>query len=328
MALKTIVETVRDTLAAELARDERVIVLGEDVGAKGGVFKATEGLLSRFGDDRVIDTPLAEDGIVGVAIGAALNGMRPVAEIQFADFIYPAMDQIISEAARMRYRTNGALGCPLVIRAPYGGGVHGALYHSQSLEAFFFHVPGLKICAPATPADAKGLLSAAIRDDDPVLFFEHKRLYRSIKADVADGEFVLPIGQAEVKRSGDDLSIITYGAMLHLALEAAERLAQEDGVSAEVLDLRSLLPLDREAIAATVHKTSHALVLHEDTHTGGIGAEVAAFLAEELFDDLDAPIVRLTAPDVPAMPYNHQLEQAFLPQIDDVLAAARRLAAY
>jgi len=238
------------------------------------------------------------------------------------------MDQIISEAARMRYRTNGAFGCPIVIRAPYGGGVHGALYHSQSLEAFFFHVPGLKICAPATPSDTKGLLSAAIRDEDPVLFFEHKKLYRSIKADVADGDYVLPIGQADLKRPGDDLSIITYGAMLHLALQAAERLAREESISVEVLDLRSLLPLDREAIAATVHKTNRALILHEDTHTGGVGAEVAAFLAEELFDDLDAPIVRLTGPDVPAMPFNHTLEQAFLPQLDDVLEAVRRLAAY
>lgn len=328
MAVKTIVETIRDTLAEEMARDERVIVLGEDVGAKGGVFKATDGLLGRFGEDRVIDTPLAEDSIVGVAIGAALNGLLPVAEIQFADFIFPAMDQIISEAARMRYRTNGTFGCPLVIRAPYGGGVHGALYHSQSLEAFFFHVPGLKICAPATPTDAKGLLATAIRDEDPVLFFEHKRLYRSVKADVADGDLVLPIGQADLKRTGDDLSIITYGAMLHLALQAAERLAQDDGISCEVLDLRSLLPLDREAIAATVHKTNRALILHEDTRTGGVGAEVAAFLAEELFDDLDAPIVRLTGPDVPAMGYNHLLEKAFLPQLDDVLASIRRLAAY
>ncbi len=328
MAVKTIVEAVRDTLAEEMARDERIIVLGEDVGAKGGVFKATDGLLGRFGEERVIDTPLAEDSIVGVAIGAALNGLLPIAEIQFADFIYPAMDQIISEAARMRYRTNGAFGCPLVIRAPYGGGVHGALYHSQSLEAFFFHVPGLKICAPATPADAKGLLAAAIRDEDPVLFFEHKRLYRSVKADVADGDLVIPIGRADLKRTGDDLSIITYGAMLHLALQAAERLARDDGISCEVLDLRSLLPLDREAIAATVHKTNRALILHEDTRTGGVGAEVAAFLAEELFDDLDAPIVRLTGPDVPAMGYNHQLEKAFLPQLDDVLATIRRLAAY
>src|SRR5579884_3315997 len=328
MAVKTFVETIRDTLAEEMARDERIIVLGEDVGVKGGVFKATDGLLSRFGEERVIDTPLAEDSIVGVAIGAALNGLLPVAEIQFADFIYPAMDQIISEAARLRYRTNGAFGCPLVIRAPYGGGVHGALYHSQSLEAFFLHVPGLKICAPSTPAETKGLLTAAIRDEDPVIFFEHKKLYRSIKADVPDGEYVLPIGKADLKRSGDDLSIITYGAMLHLALEAADQLAQQDGVSVEVLDLRSLLPLDREAIAATVHKTNRALILHEDTRTGGVGAEVAAFLAEELFDDLDAPIVRLTGPDVPAMGYNHRLEEAFLPQLDDLLAAVRRLAAY
>src|SRR5579883_2469703 len=253
MAMKSLLEAVRDTLDAEMERDERVIILGEDVGTKGGVFKATEGLLDKFGSDRVLDAPLGEDSIVGVAIGAALNGMRPIAEIQFADFIFPAMDQIVSEAARMRYRTNGAFACPIVIRAPYGGGVHGALYHSQSLEAFFFHVPGLKICAPATPADAKGLLTAAIRDEDPVLFFEHKRLYRSVKAEVADGDFVLPIGRAEVKRDGKDLSVITYGAMLHLALEAAERMAVEDGTSVEVLDLRSLLPLDREAIAATVH---------------------------------------------------------------------------
>jgi 2-oxoisovalerate dehydrogenase E1 component beta subunit len=327
MALKTIVETVRDTLHEEMARDASVIVLGEDVAAKGGVFKATDGLLRDFGDDRVIDTPLAESGIVGVAIGASLNGTRPVAEIQFADFIWPAMDQIVSEAARMRYRTNGAFGCPLVIRAPYGGGVHGALYHSQSVEAPFFHVPGLKICAPSSPADTKGLLAAAIRDDDPVLFFEHKKLYRAFKGEVPEGEYLVPIGQAEVKRAGDDLSIITYGAMLYLALEAAERLAAK-GISVEVLDLRTLLPLDREAIAATVHKTNRALILHEDNRTGGIGAEISAFLAEELFDELDAPIVRIAGPDVPAMPFNHLLEKAFLPQLDDLIAAVRKLAAY
>ena len=327
MAIKSLLEAVRDTLAAEMERDERVMILGEDVGAKGGVFKATEGLLDRFGGDRVLDAPLAEDSIVGVAIGAALNGMRPIAEIQFADFIFPAMDQIVSEAARLRYRTNGAFGCPLVIRAPYGGGVHGALYHSQCVEAMFFHVPGLKICVPATPADAKGLLAAAIRDDDPVLFFEHKRLYRSIKGEVPEGDHVVPIGQAEVKRAGSDLSLITYGAMLHLALDAAEQAAGY-GVSVEVLDLRSLLPLDRAAIAATVHKTNRALILHEDTRTGGVGAEVAAFLSEELFDELDAPVVRITAPDVPAMPYSHRLENAFLPNLDDVLAAIQRLAAY
>ena len=327
MAIKSLLEAVRDTLAAEMERDERVFLLGEDVGAKGGVFKATEGLLDRFGSDRVLDAPLAEDSIVGVAIGAALNGMRPIAEIQFADFIFPAMDQIVSEAARLRYRTNGAFGCPLVIRTPYGGGVHGALYHSQCVEALFFHVPGLKICAPATPADAKGLLAAAIRDDDPVLFFEHKRLYRLIKGEVPEGDYVVPIGQAEVKRTGSDLSLITYGAMLHLALDAAEQ-AAVSGISVEVLDLRSLLPLDRAAIAATVHKTNRALILHEDTRTGGVGAEVAAFLSEDLFDDLDAPVVRLTAPDVPAMPYNHRLEGAFLPNLDEVLSAIQRLAAY
>jgi 2-oxoisovalerate dehydrogenase E1 component beta subunit len=327
MAIKTLIEAVRETLADEMARDERVILLGEDVATKGGVFKVSDGLLDRFGEDRVIDTPLAEGGIIGVAVGAALNGMRPIAEIQFADFIWPAMDQIVSEAARMRYRTNGDFGCPLVIRTPYGGGVHGALYHSQSIEAMFYHVPGLKICAPATPADAKGLLTAAIRDEDPVLFLEHKRLYRLIKGEVPAGEHLVPIGKAEVKRTGDDLTIITYGAMLHLALEAAEQLARE-GISAEILDLRTIAPLDRDAIAASVQKTSRALILHEDTRTGGVGAEISAFLSEELFDSLDAPIVRVTAPDVPAMPYNRGLEQAFLPQLDDLLTAVRRLAAY
>jgi 2-oxoisovalerate dehydrogenase E1 component beta subunit len=327
MAVKTLLETVRDTLAEEMRRDESMILLGEDVGRKGGVFKATDGLLDQFGEERVVDAPLAEGGIVGVAIGAALNGLRPVAEIQFADFIWPAMDQIVSEAARMRYRTNGDAGCPLVIRTPYGGGVHGALYHSQSIEAFFAHVPGLKVCAPATPADTKGLLSAAIRDPDPVLFLEHKRLYRSVKGEVPEGEYLVSIGQAEVKRSGDDLSIITYGAMLHLALEAAEQLASE-GISAEVLDLRTIAPLDREAIASSVKKTNRALVLHEDTRTGGVGGEVAAFLAEELFDDLDAPVVRIAPPDVPAMPYNHTLEAAFLPSLDQLLGAVRHLAAY
>jgi 2-oxoisovalerate dehydrogenase E1 component beta subunit len=320
-------EAVRDTLAEEMRRDERVILLGEDVGRKGGVFKATDGLFEEFGENRVVDAPLAEGGIVGVAIGAALNGLRPVAEIQFADFIWPAMDQIVSEAARLRYRTNGDAGCPLVIRTPYGGGVHGALYHSQSIEAFFAHVPGLKVCAPATPADTKGLLSAAIRDADPVLFLEHKRLYRSIKGEVPDGEHLVPIGKADVKRAGDDLSILTYGAMLHLALEAAEKLASE-GISAEVLDLRTIAPLDLEAIAKSVHKTNRALILHEDTRTGGVGGELAAFLAEELFDDLDAPIVRVASPDVPAMPYNHGLEAAFLPSLEGLLAAVRRLAAY
>jgi 2-oxoisovalerate dehydrogenase E1 component beta subunit len=320
-------ETVRDTLAEEMRRDERIVLLGEDVGTKGGVFKATDGLIALFGEERVIDAPLAEGGIVGVAIGAALNGLRPVAEIQFADFIWPAMDQIVSEAARMRYRTNGEASCPIVIRTPYGGGVHGALYHSQCIESIFAHVPGLTICAPATPADTKGLLSAAIRADDPVLFLEHKRLYRMAKGEVPDGQYVLPIGLADVKRPGDDLSVITYGAMLHLALDAAEKLAGE-GVSVEVLDLRTIAPLDRETIATSVSKTNRALILHEDNRTLGVGGEIAAFLAEELFDSLDAPIIRVTAPDVPAMPYNHVLETAFLPSLDGLLTAARKLAAY
>ncbi|MBI2942187.1 MAG: alpha-ketoacid dehydrogenase subunit beta [Chloroflexi bacterium] len=327
MAVKNIVESVRDTLGEEMARDERVIVIGEDVGVKGGVFKATAGLVERFGEERVIDAPLAESSIIGVAIGAALNGLRPVAEIQFADFIYPAMDQIVSEAARLRYRSNGAFGCPIVIRVPFGGGVHGALYHSQCVEALFFHVPGLKIAVPSTPADTKGLLATAIRDEDPVLFFEHKKLYRRVRGEVPDGEHTLPFGQAEVRRPGDDLTIITYGAMVHVALEAAEQLARES-VAAEVIDLRTLVPLDKQTVADSVMRTSRAIVLYEDNRTGGVGAEIAAILAEEFFEHLDAPIVRVAAPDVPAIPYSTPLEEAFLPNVAGVVAAARRLVAY
>jgi len=327
MAIKTVIEAVRDTLLEEMQRDERVIVLGEDVGRNGGVFRATDGLWSKFGDDRVIDTPLAESSIVGIAIGAALNGLRPVVEIQFADFIHSAMDQIMSEAAKIRYRSNGAFGCPLVIRAPYGGGIHGALYHSQSVEALFFHVPGLKIVMPSTPYDTKGLLKTAIRDDDPVLFFEHKRTYRHIKGEVPDEGFAIPLGVADIKREGTSLTIITYGAMVHEALAAAEDLAGE-GIDAEVIDLRTLQPLDKATILNSVKKTSKAIVLHEDNKTGGVGAEIAAILAEELFEFLDGPIVRVAAPDVPAVPYSPPLEEAFLPNRGWVVEAARRLAAY
>lgn len=326
MAVKTLIEAIREALYEEMRRDERVIVLGEDVGVKGGVFRATEGLLREFGEPRVIDTPLAESAIVGVAIGAALNGLRPVAEIQFADFIHPAMNQIMNEAAKLRYRSNGAWGCPIVIRAPYGAGVHGGLYHSQSLEALFCHIPGLKVVVPSTPHDAKGLLKTAIRDEDPVLFFEHKRYYRRIKGEVPEQEYTVPLGVAEVKRPGDDLSLITYGGMVHTALEAAEALAQE-GISVEVLDLRTLVPLDKEALAASVKKTNKAVILHEDTKTGGFGAELAAILAEELFEDLDGPVVRVAAPDTP-VPYSPPLEEAFIPQVEDVVAAVRKLAAY
>jgi 2-oxoisovalerate dehydrogenase E1 component beta subunit len=325
MATKTVIEALRDALHDEMQRDERVLVMGEDV-EEGGVFRATEGFLAEFGSGRVIDTPLAESVIVGVAVGAALNGMRPVAEIQFADFIYPAVDQIVSEAARMRYRSNGAFICPMVIRAPCGGGIHGALYHSQNVEALFAHVPGLKVVTPSTPHDAAGLLKAAIRDDDPVLFFEHKKAYRSIKGEVAEQDYVLPIGKANVVRQGKDISIFTYGLAVHQCLEAAEALTQE--VSVEVVDLRTLAPLDKEAILGSVRKTGKALIVHEDNLTGGIGGEVAAIIAEEAFDYLDGPVLRLAMPDVPAVPYSPPLEEYCLLNPDKIAAAIRKLAGY
>jgi 2-oxoisovalerate dehydrogenase E1 component subunit beta len=327
VAVKTLIEGVREALAEEMARDERVWVLGEDVGKKGGVFLATEGLYAEHGEARVLDTPLAESCIVGVAIGAALNGLIPVAEIQFADFIHPAFDQIVSEAARIRYRSNGDWSCPIVIRAPFGGGVHGGLYHSQSVEAFYAHVPGLKVVIPSTPEDAKGLLKAAIRDPDPVMFFEHKKAYRLIKGEVPDGDFVTPIGPAAVRREGTSLTCVAWGLMVHQCLQAAEAVAA-DGISAEVVDLRSLRPLDRETILRSVEKTARAMVVHEDNLTGGFGAEVAAIVAEEAFEHLDAPVTRVAGPDVPAMPFNHPQEDAFLPNPEKIAAAMRRLAAY
>jgi len=325
MATKTVIEALKDALHEEMQRDERVLVMGEDV-EEGGVFRATEGFLADFGPGRIIDTPLAESLIVGVAIGAALNGMRPVAEIQFADFIHPAMDQIVSEAARMRYRSNGAFSCPMVIRAPSGGGIHGALYHSQNVEALFAHVPGLKVVAPSTPHDAAGLLKAAIRDDDPVLFFEHKKTYRSIKGEVPEDDYVVPIGKANVVRQGKDLSILTYGLAVHQCLEAAEATAQE--VSVEVVDLRTLAPLDKETILESVRKTGKALIVHEDNLTGGIGGEVAAIIAEEAFDYLDGPVLRLAMPDVPAVPYSPPLEEYCLLNPEKIAAAVRKLAGY
>ncbi|MCC6178609.1 MAG: alpha-ketoacid dehydrogenase subunit beta [Chloroflexi bacterium] len=326
MALKSLLEAVNEALHEEMARDPSVIVLGEDVGIHGGVFRATEGLQKRFGAERVIDTPIAELGIAGVAIGAALNGMRPVAEIQFADYIHPAYDQIVNEAAKIRYRSNGAYGCPIVIRAPFGAGVHGGLYHSQSVEALFFHVPGLKIVVPSTPYDCKGLLKAAIRDPDPVLFFEHKKSYRRIKGEVPEGDYTVPLSSADIKRPGEDVTIVTYGVGVHLALEAAEQVERE-GVSVEVLDLRTLAPLDKETIGQSISKTNKVLIVHEDNKTGGVGAEIAATLAEEYFEQLDGPIVRVAAADTP-IPYAPSLEDAVIPNVDDVLAALRRLAAY
>jgi len=327
MPIKTIIETIRDTLGDEMARDDRVFIIGEDVGQIGGVFRATEGLMSEFGPLRVIDAPVAELSIVGIAIGAAAVGLRPIAEIEFADFIYPAFDQIVNEAAKLRYRTLGAWTCPLVIRAPYGGGIHGALYHSQSIEAFFTHVPGLKVVAPATPYDAKGLLLAAIRDPDPVLFLEHKKLYRAIKGDVPDGDYTIQIGKADVKRAGTDITAIAYGAMLHETLAAAEALAR-DGVEIEVVDLRTLQPLDKETILASVKKTSKVCIIHEDSKTMGLGAEVAALISDEAFMDLDAPIRRVTGPDLPGIPFNDAGERAYLPNQEKIAQALRDLAAF
>ena len=326
MAVKTVIEAIREGMDEELARDPSVFLIGEDVGQRGGVFLASDGLYKKYGELRVIDSPLAESCIVGVAIGAAVNGMRPIAEIQFADFIAPAMNQIIEEAARFCYRTAGDFNLPMVIRAPWGGGVHGALYHSQSIEATFSHIPGLKVVAPGTPADAKGLLKAAVRDPDPVLYLEHKRTYRLVKGEVAAGDGIVPIGKADVKRAGKDLSLIAYGLMLTFCLEVAEKLAAE-GISAEVLDLRTIKPIDQAAIVETARKTGKVLVVHEDNRFAGIAAEVMAIIMESAFDALDAPVIRLTGPDVPAMPFNHTLEEAFMPNVDKILAKARELAA-
>jgi 2-oxoisovalerate dehydrogenase E1 component beta subunit len=327
VAVMTLIDAVRSTLAEEMRRDEAIVVLGEDVGKKGGVFLATDGLYDEFGGDRVLDTPLTESMIVGVSIGAAVAGLRPVPEIQFADFIFPAMNQILSEAARMRFRSNGAFSCPMTLRAPYGGGVHGALYHSQSVEAFFAHIPGLKVVIPSTPHDARGLLRSSIRDDDPVLFFEHKKMYRSVRGDVPDSDYTIPIGKANVTRQGTDLTLIAYGLMAQYALEAAD-LLESDGVSAEVVDVRTLRPLDGETLLTSVRKTGKAVIVYEDNRFGGYGAEIAAILAEEAFEDLDGPIVRVTGPDVPGVPYNHVLEDWFMPNPERIAEAAKRLAAY
>ena len=327
MTVKNVLQAIREALDEELASDERVIVLGQDVGRRGGVFRTTEGLIDRYGPSRIIDAPLSESAIVGVAIGASLAGHRPIAEIQFADFIWPAMDQIVSEAARMRYRSHGTWSCPLVIRTPYGAGIHGGLYHSQSIEATFAHVPGLKVVAPATPADAKGLLKAAIRDPDPVLFLEHKRTYRLIKDEVPDEDYTLPLGKAAIVRPGRHLSIITYGMMLHESLKAAEA-AAADGIEAEVIDLRTLSPLDKNAILDSVRRTHKAIVVHEDSLTGGLGGEIAAIIASEAFDALDGPIVRVAAPDSPATPFNSTQEELYLPNAAKIEKAIRELAAY
>ncbi|TKD70044.1 alpha-ketoacid dehydrogenase subunit beta [Pseudalkalibacillus hwajinpoensis] len=327
MPVISYIQAITQALREEMQRDEKVFVLGEDVGVRGGVFRATDGLYDEFGEQRVIDTPLAESAIAGVGIGAAMYGMRPVAEMQFADFIMPAVNQIVSEAAKIRYRSNNDWNCPITIRAPYGGGVHGALYHSQSVEALFANVPGLKIVMPSTPYDAKGLLKAAIRDDDPVLFFEHKRAYRLIKGQVPEEEYTLPIGKADVKREGEDITVITYGLSVHFALQAAEKL-EKDGISAHILDLRTVYPLDREAIVEAAKKTGKVLLITEDNKEGSIMSEVSAIIAEECLFDLDAPIQRLAGPDVPSMPYSPPMEKYFMLNPDKVEKAMRELAEF
>jgi 2-oxoisovalerate dehydrogenase E1 component beta subunit len=324
MPLVTYLEAIRQGIWEEMERDPSVFILGEDIGVYGGAFKVTDGLLAHFGENRVIDTPISESAIAGTAIGAALMGLRPIAEMQFADFISCAFDQITNFAAKSFYRWGAKV--PMVIRGPSGGGVHGGPFHSQNPEMYFVHTPGLKIVAPATAYDAKGLIRSAIRDDDPVIFFEHKFLYRRIKEEIPAGEYLVPIGQAAVRRTGKDISVITYGAMVHIALEAARQLEPE-GIDLEIVDLRTLLPFDRKCVLESVKKTNKVILLHEDTRTGGLGGEIAATISEEAFEYLDGPIVRVTAPDTP-VPFSSPLEEFFLPKTTDLLQAARRLAAY
>ena len=320
-------EAVREAMWEEMVRDESVFVMGEDIGKRGGVFLATDGFIDEFGEARVIDTPLAESSIAGIALGAAMSGMRPIAEIEFADFIWPTINQIVGEAARARYGTNGQVTVPLVVRAPYGGGVRGGLYHSQSVEAFFAHVPGLKVITPATPYDAKGLLKSAIRDDDPVIFLEHKRSYRLVRGEVPEDPYTVPIGRADVKLEGEDLTVVTYGLMVHHCLEAARDVAAH-GIAVEVVDLRTVRPLDKETVLESVRKTGKALIVHEDTKVGGIGGEIAAIISEEAFEHLDGPITRVAGPDVPAMPFSPPLEAVYMVDAARIADAMRRLAEY
>ncbi|MFC0522684.1 alpha-ketoacid dehydrogenase subunit beta [Pontibacillus salicampi] len=327
MPVMSYIQAITKALHEEMARDDKVYVLGEDVGKRGGVFRATDGLYDEFGEARVIDTPLAESAIAGVGIGSAMYGLRPVAEMQFADFIMPAVNQILSEAAKIRYRSNNDWHTPITIRAPYGGGVHGALYHSQSVEAVFANTPGLKIVMPSNPYDAKGLLKAAIRDDDPVLFFEHKRAYRLIKGEVPEEDYTLPIGKADVKREGSDITVITYGLCVNFALQAAEKLAEDD-IDAHILDLRTVYPLDKEAIIEAAKKTGKVLLITEDNLEGSIIGEVSAIVAENCLFDLDAPIKRLAGPDVPSMPYAPTMEKYFMMNPDKVEKAMRDLAEF
>ena len=327
MTVKSIIEAVREAMHEELAADPKVMVLGEDVGARGGVFLATQGFQEEFGEERIIDTPLAEGSIAGIAVGLAFKGLRPIAEIQFSDFWWYATNQIVGEAPRVCYGTNGALCVPMVVRIPYGGGIRGGLFHSQNIESYLYNTPGLKVIAPATPYDAKGLLKSAIRDNNPVIFLEHKKTYRAVRGEVPEEDYSIPIGAADVKHQGNDITVFGYGLVLHYALEAAAILEKE-GVSVEVLDLRTLRPLDKDAILASAKKTGKVLIVHEANTTGGVGAEVSAIISEEAFEHLDAPINRLCGPDVPTMPFAPNLEDAYMLNTEKIAAALRQLAAY
>ncbi len=324
MATLTYLDAIRQGIWEEMERDPDVFLIGEDIGVYGGAFKITKGMLDRFGEDRVVDTPISESAIVGAAIGASFMGLRPIAEMQFSDFITCGYDQIVNFAAKCHYRWGAAV--PIVIRAPSGGGIHGGPFHSQNPEAWFVHTPGLKVVAPSTAYDAKGLIKASVRDNNPVIFFEHKALYRRIKDEVPEEDYTIPLGKAAIFREGKDLSIITYGAMVYVAREAAE-LLEKDGISVEIIDLRTLLPLDEETVLASVRKTSKAIVLHEATLTGGVGGEIAARITEKAFDHLDGPVLRIAAPDTP-VPYSPPLEEAFLPNAAKVLERARWLLEY
>ena len=327
MTERSVIEAVRDALREEMSRDPSVFVMGEDVGRRGGVFLATQGLIDDFGEGRVVDTPLAEASIVGMALGCAFRGMRPIPEVQFSDFIWPTINQLVGEAARACYGSNGALQVPMVVRVPYGGGIRGGLFHSQNVESLFFHTPGLKVIVPGTPYDAKGLLKSAIRDNSPVVFLEHKKTYRLVRGEVPDDPYVLPLGQADIKRAGSGITVATYGLMLHYCLEAAELVAGE-GIDVEVVDLRSLCPLDKETVLESVRKTGKLVVVHEDNITGGVGAEIAALAADEAFEYLDAPIARVCGPDVPTMPFAQSLEDAYMPNTEKIAEALRKQAAY
>ncbi len=325
---KTLIQALTEAMDEELARDPRVFITGEDVGPRGGVFRATVGLYEKYGAQRVIDSPLAELSIVAIGLGAAVADTRPICEIQFGDFIFPAFNQILSEVSRFYYRSNGQWNVPMVIRAPYGGGISGGLYHSQSIEAFFAHIPGLKVVIPSTPEDAKGLLKSAVRDPNPVLFLEPKKGYRAIKGVVPEGEYLTPIGPARIVRQGTDVTVYAYGMMAHYARIAVDRVARDDGIQTELVDLRTLAPLDRQTVIASFKKTGKALIVYEDNQTMGFGAEIAAILADEAFEYMDAPIKRLAAPDVPGVPFSHPIQEEYMINPDKIAHAIRELAAY